>query len=238
MSQLYSSASLRMAVAVMLLGLLVGCRRSDPDEARPGGARESRPARVVDRAVEQAREKLREDTAATAGKAEGRAVPSSPDGVQPPAGYVLMRAKAQLDESRGNALLLVDEPEKHVVPIFIGGTEALSISLRLAGQHYARPLTHDLLDTLLRRLGAKLESSQIDELRDNTFIGTVVVRDRDGQVLHIDARPSDAVALAIGNKVPIFMAQTVIDRAGLRIDELDKQRPRPGGSARVEPTRL
>jgi hypothetical protein len=223
MSQLVGGRSLRMAAAWLVVASLLGCRRPTSDEPCPETCR----------SAERAPAGTDEAASATVTKAEGRAVVTSPDGVQPPAGYVVVRPKDQLDAARGNALLLVDVPEKHVVPIFVGGTEALSIRLRLDAQHYPRPLTHDLLDTLLRRLGARFESSQIDELRDNTFIGTVVVRDRDGQVLRIDARPSDAVALAIGNKAPIFMAQSVIDRAGYRIDQLDKI-GKPSG----EPTRL
>jgi bifunctional DNase/RNase len=176
---------------------------------------------------------------ADGGRAEGHATASSPGRAEPPAGYVLMRPKAQLEASQGNALLLVDGPEQRVVPIFVGSTEALSIRLRLDGERYSRPLTHDLLDTLLSRLGAKLESVRIDELRANVFIGTVVVRDREGQLLQVDARASDAVALAIGNKAPIFMAQAVLDRAGYRIDELDKKIGAGAASSRqVEPTRL
>lgn len=143
-----------------------------------------------------------------------------------PAGYVAMKAKAQLDERHGNALLLVDEKEEIVVPIFVGNTEALSIKLRLAGERYQRPLTHDLLDKLLNRLGARFVRAQVDELRTRgeggVFIGTVVVKDNTGRLLEVDSRPSDAIALAIGNGAPIFMAQKVIDTAGHRIDDIGK----------------
>lgn len=142
--------------------------------------------------------------------------------VEPPPGYVVMKVKAQLDGLRGNALLLVDEEAERVVPIFVGNTEALSIRLRMAGERFKRPLTHDLLDRVLRRLGGSFVRAQVDELRDNTYIGSVVVRAGDSRLIEIDARPSDAIALAIGNQAPIFMAKQVLDRAGHSIDDLEQ----------------
>jgi uncharacterized protein len=232
MGLLVHSPLVRFALALLVLASSAGCRRVEREELSPGFGP------LAQRVLARAGARLDPGAAGEGGRAEGRAVPTSSDGATPPAGYLLVHVKAQVETAQGNALLLVDAPEKRLVPIFIGGTEALSIRLRLDGKRYARPLTHDLLDTLLRRLGAKLESVQVDELRDSTFIGTVVVRDRDGQQLRIDARPSDAVALALGNKVPIFMAQTVLDRAGYRMDELDKIVARPGGTGQIEPTRL
>ena len=155
---------------------------------------------------------------------------------EPPPGYVLVKAKAQLDALHGNALLLVDQDEQRVVPIFVGNTEALSIRLRLDGERYKRPLTHDLLDNVLRRLQASFVRAQVDELRDNTYFGSVVVRDDEDRLIEIDARPSDAIALAIGNRAPIFIATKVLDRAGHRIEDLERDavplpaRPAPGAT--------
>ena len=233
MRSLVRSPLVVLWVAPLWLTAAVACRRAHPVELERGFVP------LAERLLARAGERLCPGGISACGRAEGRAVPTSPDGAIPPAGYVLVRASALVQTADGNALLLTREADKRVVPIFIGGTEALSISLRLDGQHYARPLTHDLLDTLLHRLSAKLESVQVDELRDNTFIGTVVVRDRDGQQLRLDARPSDAVALAVGNKVPIFMAQAVLDRAGIPLEELGKGgRPPAKTKPTVEPTRL
>jgi bifunctional DNase/RNase len=80
-------------------------------------------------------------------------------------------------------------------------------------EHAERPLTHDLLDAVIRELDSELVKVQVDELRDSIFIGSVFLR-REGKIVEIDARPSDAIALALGSKVPIFMAREVLERAG------------------------
>ncbi len=138
-----------------------------------------------------------------------------------PDGYVEVKASQVVDLPEGGAVLLVDEADGVAVPIFIAGTEASSIQLRLHGEHYPRPLTHDLLDDMLRRLHATITKVQVDDLRDNTFIGSVTLV-AGGKVQHFDARPSDAIALAIGNHVPIYVKRTVIERAGVKLDQLQQ----------------
>ena len=149
--------------------------------------------------------------------------PSLPTGI--PEGYVEVRALEVVALDEGGAVLLVDPAAERVLPIFIGGTEAASIDVRMRNVHAPRPLTHDLLDSLLQRLHAQLVKVQVDELRDGVFIGSVFVR-ANGRVFRVDARPSDAVALAIGNHVPIYVAKQVMDAAAIRRDEL-KQQNRP-----------
>ena len=150
-------------------------------------------------------------------------VSNAADPPRPPAGYLEMTVLDVKGTVDGAAVLLVNQARSVVVPIMVGGTEALSIQLRQSKQRYQRPLTHDLLDSILHELGGSLVKVQVDDIRDGTFIGTVFVR-KGNRVVSIDARPSDAIALAIGNGVPIFMAQRVIDEAGLRKDAS------PGGS--------
>jgi bifunctional DNase/RNase len=125
---------------------------------------------------------------------------------------------------RGEAVLLVDEAESVVVPIFVGGTEALSIKLRLERQRYQRPLTHDLLDDVVGKLGGAVHKVQVDELRGNIFVGSVFVRSG-GTLVTLDARPSDAIALALGNRVPIYVAEKVIDAGGVKKGDLEKRGP-------------
>lgn len=138
-----------------------------------------------------------------------------------PAGYVEMGVVAVTPTPNGGAAVVLGEAGKHVVvPIYIGGTEALSISLRVNEERPERPLTHDLLDAVTRELGGELVKVQVDELRDNVFIGSIFLR-REGRVIEIDARPSDAIALAVGNHVPIFVATEVVDSAGEEIDHGD-----------------
>jgi bifunctional DNase/RNase len=145
-----------------------------------------------------------------------------------PQGYVEMTVGDVTSTDDGHAVLLVDESSGVVVPIFIGPNEAMSIDLRHRKQRYQRPLTHDLLDSILHELGGSLVKVQIDDIKDNTFVGAVFVR-TPTRVIELDARPSDAIALALGNHVPIFVARRVIDRAGVHRD--DQSAP-PGTSDR------
>jgi bifunctional DNase/RNase len=149
------------------------------------------------------------------------AEPSEPAGIL--AGYVdahVMQVVALPGE--GAAVLLLDETTSLVLPIFIGGTEATSIDLRMRGTAPQRPLTHDLLDSVMKKLHGTLVKVQVDELRDGIFFGSIFVR-TEHRILKIDSRPSDALALAIGNKVPIYVAKKVFEQAGVAKDEILRQ---------------
>lgn len=143
---------------------------------------------------------------------------------EPPPGYVQMTPTLKSASDFGGAVLLLDPTEKVVVPIFIGGTEALSIRLRLLDRRYNRPLTHDLMDAAIEKLGGKVIRAQVDALRDSIYIGTVVLK-KGNEVIQLDARPSDAIALAIGNRAPIFVSKELLDEAGIAIDRFDDERP-------------
>jgi hypothetical protein len=137
----------------------------------------------------------------------------APEAPHPPPGYVEVKViRVEPQREGGAAILLGREDKSALLPIFVGQTEALSISLRLKGEHYERPLTHDLVDAILRELGGQLVKVQIDELRANTFVGSIFVRTGE-RVAEIDARPSDAIALALGSHVPIYCSTRVLDRA-------------------------
>lgn len=147
-----------------------------------------------------------------------------------PDGYVTMTVLGVITTEDGNAVVLVDENHEFLVPLSIGGTEAASIALRHNGDTFERPLTHDLLDSALKRLGAVLLQVQVDELRDLTFIGSVFVS-YEGKVIELDARPSDAIALALGNHAPIYVAQKVLQQAGIRAKDLPQPAPEKMGPA-------
>ena len=143
---------------------------------------------------------------------------ASPDpGV--PIGFVRVTVVGVLPTPQGNALLLRSDEVGRVLPVFIGDAEANVIQLRLAGEHFERPLTHDLLDTIMERLGGDLVRVLVVKLRGDVFIGTVVVRRGEGYY-EIDARPSDAVALAVGHNAPVYVAKRVMEAAGLPLDEI------------------
>jgi bifunctional DNase/RNase len=146
--------------------------------------------------------------------------PPEEDPRQVPAGYVRMQVQDVISLSAGDAVLLVDMERTRLLPIFIGGTEAVSIALRLRNQPAPRPLTHDLLDSVIRQLGGELVKVQVDRLTAGTFVGSIFVRTASG-TRRIDARPSDAIALALGNRAPIYVARTVLEQSGLKPSQLE-----------------
>ncbi len=135
----------------------------------------------------------------------------------PPHDFVPAIVKAVVPAPQGNALVLEAEAEGLWLPVFIGDAEAAVIRMRLAGGRFERPLTHDLLDALLAEMGGEIVRVLVTKLRGDVFIGTVVVR-QGGRLIRVDARPSDAVALAVGNNVPIFVARSVLQSAGVPIE--------------------
>ena len=195
----------RCIVVIALLGLTPGCAKL--------------------------RAKLHKAPTAAAAPATS-AVPAPPPSAEiaVPSGYARMRVAGvtRLPQA-GDAVLLVEDGRKRALPIFIGGTEALSIQLRLKKQPFTRPLTHDLLDSSIQRLGARVESVRVDKIESNVFHGTLVLVNASGRI-ELDARPSDAIAIAIGNGVPILVARKVIDHAGIDLDgvEIDDGGPRDG----------
>ncbi len=110
-------------------------------------------------------------------------------------------------------VLLEDAQHKLQLPISIGPLEALAIDRRMRGEKPPRPLTHDLLESTVTALGAKIERVEVIELRDDVFIGRLTVRDGKGQAHAIDARPSDLIALALGNGLPVWVAPAVLAQA-------------------------
>ncbi len=99
-------------------------------------------------------------------------------------------------------------------PILIGLFEATSIDRRVKSEKITRPLTHDLLVTIVESLGAELDSVVISELRDHTYFAKLRVR-HNGDLLEIDSRPSDAIAVAVtcNPHLPIYVAEEVLDEA-------------------------
>ena len=97
-------------------------------------------------------------------------------------------------------------------PILIGLFEAHSIDRRVKGYPSPRPLTHDLLVSVAEHLGGEFQDVVISELKDHTYYAVLRVR-HDGELVQIDARPSDAIALALRTHAPIFVEDSVIDNA-------------------------
>ncbi|HEY6436750.1 MAG TPA: bifunctional nuclease family protein [Ignavibacteriaceae bacterium] len=110
------------------------------------------------------------------------------------------------------AILLKEVDGKKRLPIIIGAFEAQAIALEIEGIKPPRPLTHDLLKQLTDSLGATVLEIIIDELRDNTFYAKIIL-EVSGFSQELDARPSDAIALAVRTQAPIYVAETVMDAA-------------------------
>ncbi len=107
-------------------------------------------------------------------------------------------------------LLLQEEGEKRILPIWIGSMEAMSISMALSGQSVPRPLTHDLLLSVVEFLGGQITSLEIESFKDGIFYAALIVR-CDERTVRIDCRPSDGITLAIKKNFPIFIAPDVLD---------------------------
>jgi bifunctional DNase/RNase len=95
-------------------------------------------------------------------------------------------------------------------PIVIGSSEAFAIDRRLKGIVHPRPLTHDLLATVIEQMGGSIDKIEINNLQDHTFFARIHIR-QDDQIVKVDSRPSDAIALGVASSVPIWVAEHVLD---------------------------
>jgi uncharacterized protein len=119
------------------------------------------------------------------------------------------------------AILLKEVEGSRRLPIIIGAFEAQAIALEMEGIKPPRPLTHDLLKTLVDNLGANVVEIIVSELKDNTFYAKILL-ESSGLTNEIDARPSDAIALAVRTYAPIFVSENVMSTAGfIPSDETD-----------------
>ncbi len=126
---------------------------------------------------------------------------------------VRVRVKALLVDTSNNApVVLLEGDEDHkVMPIWIGQNEALAISLKLQGKEFERPLTHDLLKSVLDKLSQNLEKVVIDDLSNKTYYATLVLEGPNEEQLKVDSRPSDSIALALRTDSPIFVDDEIFD---------------------------
>jgi uncharacterized protein len=109
-------------------------------------------------------------------------------------------------------IILKDTGSQLFLPIWIGLPEAKAIASRIEGVEPPRPMTHDLLRSLVETLGATVDKIVISDLRDNTFFALIHLI-RGGEILTVDARPSDAIALALRTESPIFVRRAVMEKA-------------------------
>lgn len=127
-------------------------------------------------------------------------------------------------------VILKEKSSQRYLPIWIGPAEAESIAIKLQDVSVPRPLTHDLITEIIGELGAKISAIVVSDLTNDTFFAKIVL-DHDGGQVEIDSRPSDAIALAVRTKVPIYVDEGVLERAGVLID---KETGKPITDARTE----
>jgi bifunctional DNase/RNase len=123
-------------------------------------------------------------------------------------------------------VILKDKEGERVLPIWVGVFEANAIALQIENISTPRPMTHDLLKNILSEIEADVQRIVVSDLRDNTFYAMIYL-DRNGETIAIDARPSDAIALALRTRSPIFVEDSVVESAkGLDLskDTTDSER--------------
>ncbi len=120
--------------------------------------------------------------------------------------------------SQHRVVVLKDINSDRYITIWIGPSEADAITIELQEMPPKRPLTHDLLKSVIQELGGRVVHVIINDLRDDVYYARIVI-EIDGKQIEIDSRSSDAIALAVRVKTPIFVAETVMRRAGFEPDE-------------------
>lgn len=126
-----------------------------------------------------------------------------------------------MDARTGHPIVVLnDDSKRRALPIWIGMFEASAISKALENQKPERPMTHDLLLNAIEKLSYKVKQIEINELASSTYFATIILELNapgleESAVKHIDARPSDAIALALRAKAPIFVSQKVIVEGGI-----------------------
>ena len=113
------------------------------------------------------------------------------------------------DDEKASIIVLREVNGERAFPILIGLHEAYAIDRRTKGIALQRPLTHDLMERIISELDSRLEQVVIHELRDSTFFAKLVIR-RNGELVEVDSRPSDAIAISAGTETPIYVDDSVL----------------------------
>lgn len=124
-----------------------------------------------------------------------------------------------LDRSSNLPVVILQESEgERVLPIWIGPGEASAIAMELADMKFSRPLTHDLLAAVLGGLGGALQKVVISRVEENTYFAEMIIR-RNDEVISVDARPSDSIAVALRLEAKIFAQDELLERTTTEISE-------------------
>ena len=127
-----------------------------------------------------------------------------------------------VDANIGTPIVFLRETDgdpRRMLPIWIGQAEALAIQLKLKNEEPPRPMTHDLLKNIIETLSAKVESIHVHSIKEETFLAEIHLQ-VNKEVLKVDARPSDAIALSLRFDVPIYVTEELIKQSGFSEEEL------------------
>lgn len=122
-------------------------------------------------------------------------------------------------QSGAYALVLAEKEGKRRLPIIIGGFEAQSIAIELEDMKPSRPLTHDLFKTFTDTFNVKITEIVIFNLMEGVFYSKIICKNEDNKTFEIDARTSDAIAIGLRSKCPVFTFEHILDSAGIQLDE-------------------
>src|SRR5574344_591379 len=124
-----------------------------------------------------------------------------------------------LDTRTGTPIVVLNDlNNKKALPIWIGSAEASSIIRKIENIPSTRPMTHDLFIDIFEQCSQKLKHIQINDVDEQTYFATLVIENMNGEEIYIDARPSDAIAIAIRADVPIYVAADVVKEGGININ--------------------
>ena len=152
------------------------------------------------------------------------AAPASPPLVQ-----VEVKDVVPLKELNQHAVVLVSKEDGTVLPLFVDETAAVANAFRLMGRPTPHPLAHDLLDRIVPSLGGRLTEVRIDGLKDHVYRSHVVIQQANKQLV-IEARPSDALSMALAAKVPVYTTRQVMAEGGISKAEIDSFGKEPAGA--------
>lgn len=120
-------------------------------------------------------------------------------------------AKIRIDDRREEQVIVLKEKKgERSLPIIISIFEASAIKLEISGLKPPRPLTHDLLRQTIEQMGGKIDHVVVTELKDNTFYARIIIKKNNNEIVEVDARPSDSIALAVRAKTPIYVVEEVL----------------------------
>ncbi|MHB1347219.1 MAG: bifunctional nuclease family protein [Candidatus Humimicrobiaceae bacterium] len=136
---------------------------------------------------------------------------------------VLLEGVRMEHPSQKPIILLKEENGDRFLPIWVGAFEASAIALELADFKTPRPMTHDLIISIINDLEAKVDFIAVTDIINETFYAVLNLTDKAGEIVSVDLRPSDAIAIAVRSKCPIFVSKFVLENAGLKISSIEEE---------------